>query len=50
MPEEWNTIWLYSLAYNGFYMLPEAVFTMIGTVALSAVPQLWRLINGKKNA
>ncbi len=50
MPEEWNNVWLYSLAYNGAYMLPEAIFTMVGTVALSAVPQLWRLMDGKKKA
>ncbi len=50
MPDTWDNVWLYSLAYNGFYMLPEAVFTMVGTIALSAVPQLWRIINGNKNA
>ena len=50
MPDTWNNVWLYSLAYNGAYMLPEAIFTMIGTVAISAVPQLWRLMDQKKNA
>ncbi len=50
MPDTWNNVWLYSLAYNAQYMLPEAIFTMAGTVALSAVPQLWRLIDTKKNA
>ncbi len=44
MPETWNNVWAYSLAYNGTYMLPEMVFTMIGTVILSSVPQLWRML------
>lgn len=48
MPDTWNNIWLYSLAYNAAYMLPEAAFTMMGTVAISAVPQLWRLLSGDR--
>ncbi len=45
MPDTWNNVWLYSLAYNGAYMLPETVFTMIGTVIISAVPALSKLIS-----
>ena len=35
---------LYSLLYNGAYMLPEIVFTVIGAVVLMSVPQTKRLI------
>lgn len=31
--------WLYSLAYNGSYMLPELIFTLIGAFALLKVPR-----------
>ena len=34
---------LYSICYNGVYMLPETVFTVIGTVILFRVPQMRRL-------
>lgn len=47
MPDTWDNVWLYSLAYNGAYMLPETVFTMIGTVLISSVPQLWKLLDGE---
>lgn len=37
---------LYSLLYNGSYMLPELIFTLIGAIALLTVPQTKRyLIN-----
>ncbi|MDE5860063.1 MAG: energy-coupled thiamine transporter ThiT [Oscillospiraceae bacterium] len=36
--------WLYSLIYNGAYMLPELIFTVIGAVVLLKVPQIKRLI------
>lgn len=39
--------WLYSLVYNGAYMLPEIVFTVICAVILFNVPQTRRLIAGK---
>ncbi len=39
---------LYSLCYNGLYMLPETVFTVIGTVALLSIPQTKKLLLGKK--
>ena len=31
--------YLYSLLYNGAYMLPEMIFTIAGAVALLKVPQ-----------
>ncbi len=35
--------WLYSLCYNGAYMLPELVFTLIGAAVLFSVPQTRKL-------
>lgn len=40
--------WLYSLCYNGAYMLPELIFTLAGAVALLKIPQTRRLILGLK--
>ncbi len=40
--------WLYSLCYNGAYMLPELFFTMAGAIALLRIPQTRRLIFGMK--
>lgn len=34
LPEEWDNVWLYSLCYNGGYMLPEIVLTCVGTALL----------------
>lgn len=31
----WKSVWAYSFGYNGFYMLFEAIITVIGVVALS---------------
>ena len=50
--ELWNGFatensWLYSLLYNGAYMLPEAVFTAIGAVFLFKTPQMRRLLLGR---
>lgn len=47
--ELWNGItinepWLYSLLYNGAYMLPEIVFTTVGVVILLSVPQTKKTI------
>lgn len=39
--------WLYSTIYNGAYMLPEMVFTVIGAAVLLKVPQINRLIAEK---
>ena len=35
---------IYSLLYNGCYMLPELIFTLIGAFALLKVPQTSRLL------
>lgn len=39
---------LYSLCYNGLYMLPETVFTVIGAVVLLSIPQTKKLLLGRK--
>lgn len=36
--------WLYSTLYNGAYMLPEMVFTVIGAAVILKVPQINKLI------
>ncbi len=40
---------LYSLAYNGLYMLPETVFTVIGAAVLLRLPSTRRLLSPEKN-
>lgn len=35
---------LYSLCYNGAYMLPELIFTVVGMAALVNVPQIRKLM------
>lgn len=42
-PEEWSVI-PYSICYNGAYMLPEMIFTVVASVALFGVPQTRKLI------
>ena len=36
--------YIYSLLYNGSYMLPEIIFTVIGAFVLFSVPQTKRLV------
>ncbi|MCQ2555446.1 MAG: energy-coupled thiamine transporter ThiT [Clostridia bacterium] len=36
--------WLYSLLYNGSYMLPELIFTVIGTVVLFSLPNVKKIL------
>ena len=43
--QEWtNRPVLYSLVYNGSYMLPELILTTVGAVVLLKIPQISRLI------
>lgn len=46
-PEGWNIV-LYSICYNGAYMLPEMVVTMIGASVMFKLPQINRLMCGDK--
>ena len=39
-----DNTWLYSLLYNGAYMLPETVFTTAGAAVLFKTPQMRRLL------
>ena len=49
-----DNAYLYSLLYNGAYMLPEIIFTTVGAVVLFKTPQLRKLLfpkeEGSKNA
>ncbi len=42
--EEIGASIIYSLTYNGTYMLPEAIFTMIGAAAVFQVPQMKKMM------
>lgn len=48
LPDSWNNVWVYSLCYNGGYMLPEIIFTCIGVGLVSGVlfklPQIKRIM------
>lgn len=44
MPEEFNNPYFYSLVYNGSYMLPEMIFTVIGAGVIFGVPVIRRMI------
>ena len=41
---EWDSVWLYSLCYNGGYMLPELVLTTVGAAVIFRLPQTKRLM------
>lgn len=44
MPDSFTNLWLYSLVYNGSYMLPELIFTVVGTVAVLSVPRFYKMV------
>lgn len=46
-PPEWN-VCFYSLCYNGSYMLPEMIITVVGGVILFRIPQVKKLIREKQ--
>ncbi len=46
MPKEWSNPLLYSICYNGIYMLPELVLTTIGAVILFKIPSFSKLVAG----
>ncbi len=49
MPEEWSNPYLYSVVYNGAYMLPEIIFTTIGAVLLFQSSAIKKLMNAEMN-
>lgn len=44
MPEEFTNPFFYSLVYNGSYMLPELIFTVIGANIIFAVPAIRKMV------
>lgn len=40
----WDNLWLYSLAYNGSFMLPELIFTVVGAAVVFRLPQIKKLM------
>lgn len=46
-PEGWN-VYLYSLCYNGSYMLPELAITIVGAILLLKIPQVKKMIEDKQ--
>lgn len=47
MPEDWSNSYLYSIVYNGTYMLPEMIFTAIGASVLFKVKETKRLLSAE---
>lgn len=43
---EWSNVWIYSLCYNGIYMLPEIVLTCVGTALLFKNKAIKKLVLG----
>ena len=41
---EWDNVWIYSLIYNGGYMLPELVLTTVGGALLFRLPQIKKIM------
>ena len=46
-PDGWNVYW-YSLCYNGSYMLPELIITIVGAVLLFRIPTIKKLIEERQ--
>ena len=46
MPEGWANPFIYSVCYNGLFMLPETLLTMVGSVILFKTPSFNRLLSG----
>ena len=42
---EWDSVWLYSLCYNGSFMLPELILTTVAALILFRLPQVKRIMN-----
>jgi len=41
---EWKNVWLYSICYNGSFMLPELITTVIAAAILFRLPQIKKLM------
>ncbi len=44
MPEGWGSPFIYSVAYNGAYMLPELVFTVAAVMILTKTPAFTKVL------
>ena len=40
----WNNVWIYSLCYNGAYMLPEIILTCVGTALLVKTKAIQKML------
>ena len=40
---EWDNVWLYSLCYNGSFMLPELIFTVVGVAIIFSLSEIKKL-------
>ena len=47
---EWDSAWWYSVCYNGAFMLPECVLTVIVSFILLRVPQTKKLLTGAEQS
>jgi len=45
LPDGWTNPFVYSVAYNGAYMLPELIFTVIAVIILTKTPAFRTLLN-----
>lgn len=45
---EWENVWFYSICYNGSYMLPELVLTVVGAAIVFNLPQVKKVISEHK--
>lgn len=45
---EWKNVWVYSFCYNGSYMLPELIMTVVGVALLVRLPQINKIIQEHK--
>ena len=44
MPDGWGNPFIYSVAYNGAYMLPELIFTVAAVILLTKTPAFRRVL------
>lgn len=42
---EWENVWFYSICYNGAFMLPECIMTVVGAWAILKLPQMKKAVH-----
>lgn len=47
LPDGWSNPFLYAIAYNGSFMLPELIFTIIAVLLLAKTPAFRRILDNK---